>query len=119
MLRYVISWLTPLLVKVGKVMQESRRKYYWLICKDPETKKVFLIAGGSTEEEARQKGLEMLSGIDFRIEGLPTRNLQTASSIIRGKRLEDTHSLQRARERIGHSKSIERYKRKQRREELI
>ena len=93
---------------------ESRRKYYWLICQDPDTEKVFLIAGGSTEEEARSKGLEMLSGIDFEIRGLPTRNLQTASSMVRGKRLEDTQLLSKAKERLGHNRSLDRLKRKRR-----
>lgn len=96
---------------------ESRRKYYWLVCQDTDTKKVFLIAGGNTEEEAREKGLEILGGIDFEIRGLPTRNLQTASSMVRGKRLEDTHSLHKAKERLGHSRSINRLKRKRRREQ--
>lgn len=93
---------------------ESRRKYYWLVCQDPDTGKVFLIAGGSTEEEARSKGLEMLGGIDFEIRGLPTRNLQSASSMVRGKRLEDTQSLHKARERLGHNRSLARLKRKRR-----
>ena len=99
-------------------MRESRRKYYWLICQDSDTGKVFLIAGGRTEDEARQKGLEMLAGIDFEIRGLPTTNLQSASAMVRGKRLEDTHSLHRAKERLGHDKSLERYKRKCRRFEI-
>ena len=91
---------------------ESRRKYYWLICRDPETGKVFLIAGGRSEDEARDKGLEMLAGIDFEIRSLPTTNLQAASSMVRGKRLEDTHSLFKARQRLGHDKSLDRFKRR-------
>lgn len=83
-----------------------------MICRDPDTGKIFLIAGGNTEEEARQKGLEMLGGIDFEIKSLPTTNLQAASSMVRGKRLEDTHSLSRARQRIGHDKSLDRLKRR-------
>jgi len=96
--------------------KESRRKYYWLVCQSDDGK-VFLIAGGRTEEEARQKGLEMLSGIDFEIRGLPTTNLQSASAMVRGKRLEDTHSLNRARQRLGHDRSLDRYKRRIRRTE--
>ena len=94
---------------------ESRRKYYWLVCQSDDGK-VFLIAGGRTEEEARQKGLEMLGGINFEIRALPTTNLQSASSMVRGKRLEDTQSLNKARERIGHNSSLNRLKRKYRRE---
>ena len=91
---------------------ESRRKYYWLVCKDPDSGKVFLIAGGDTEEEARSKGLEMLGGIDFEIRPLSTRNLQSASSMVRGKRLKDTHSLHKAKERLGHNKSLDRLKKR-------
>lgn len=87
-------------------------KYYWILCKDPDTSKPFLIAGGNTEQEARDKGLEMLGGLDFEIRELPTRNLAQASSIIRGKRLEDSHSLREARQRIGHNKSLTRLKRR-------
>ena len=93
-------------------MEEGRRKYYWLMCKDPDTGKPFLIAGGNTEEEARQKGLDMLGGIDFEIRALPTRNLSTASAMIRGKRLEDTHSLKKASERLGHERSLRRLQRR-------
>ena len=89
-------------------MAESRRKYYWLVTSDPDTGKPYLIFGGNTEEEARQRGLDLLSGIDFEIRGLPTRNLATASSMIRGKRLDDTHSLHKASEKLGHDRSLRR-----------
>lgn len=89
-----------------------RNKYYWLIAKDPDTGKIFLIAGGRHEEEARQKGLEMLAGIDFEIRALPTIDLQTASAMVRGKRLEATQSLREAKQRLGHDRSLERYKRR-------
>jgi len=86
----------------------SREEYYWLTAKDEETGKPYLIAGGVNEEEARQKGLEMLSGLDFRIRKLPTRNLQRASSLLKGNRLEKTHSLHKAAERLGHERSVRR-----------
>ena len=84
------------------------RTYYWLVTTNPDTGKPYLIYGGETEAEARQQGLDMLGGIDFEIKPLRTRNLQTASSMIRGKRLESTHSLSKASERIGHNRSLER-----------
>ena len=93
-------------------MTESRRRYYWLVCRDNKTDRIYLIAGGKNEEEARSKGLEMLGGIDFEIKALPTTNLQSASSMIRGKRLEDTHSLNKAKQRLGHDRSINRLKRR-------
>ena len=91
---------------------ESRQKYYWLVCQDTDSGKVFLIAGGNTEGEAREKGLEMLSGMDFEIRALPTRNLQSASSMVRGKRLENTQSLHKAKERLGHNLSLKKLKRR-------
>lgn len=96
----------------GSMVEESRRLYYWILARDPESGKPFLIAGGNTEQEAREKGLEMLAGVDFEIKGLPTRNLSRASSIIRGKRLEDTHSLRSASEKIGHDRSVRRMMKK-------
>ena len=93
-------------------IRESRRKYYWLLASDPETKKPYLIFGGDTEEEARQKGLDLLNGVDFEIRGLHTHSLPAASAEVRGKRLEETHSLKKASERLGHSRSIARLRRR-------
>lgn len=85
------------------------RTFYWLLCKDPEDGNPFLIKGGNTEQEARQKGLEMLGGLDFEVRGLRTTNLGTASAMIRGTRLEDTHDLHRSRQRLGHDRSLRRF----------
>ena len=87
----------------------TQRRWFWIITSDPDSGKPFLIFGGDTEEECRAKGLEMLSGLDFEIRGLRTRNLAMASSMVRGKRLEDTHSLHTASERLGHNKSLSRF----------
>jgi hypothetical protein len=80
-------------------------QYYWITAVEPETQKPYLLAGGRTEEEARQKGMELLGGLDFQIKRLATRNLARASSLLKGNRLEETHSLKRAAERLGHGKS--------------
>jgi len=90
----------------------DRRYYYWLTARD-ETGKPYLIYGGMTEDEARQKGLEMLGGTDFQIKRLPTRNLARASSLLKGGRLEQTHSLKEAGKRIGHNKSLKRLRHRQ------
>jgi len=90
------------------------RKYYWIIAKDPDTGKIYLIAGGNTEEESRAKGLEMLGGVDFEIRALPTRNISSASRMVRGKRLEETQSLRKAKERLGHNRSLNRLRKKRR-----
>lgn len=84
------------------------RKFYWLKATEPESGRPYLIFGGLTEEEARAKGLEEMGGLDFEIVPLPTRNLSAASAMIRGQRLQETHSLRRAGQRIGHSRSLKR-----------
>jgi hypothetical protein len=86
--------------------------YFWLVSQD-EDGKPYLVFGGNTEDEARGKGLEMLGGMDFQIKRYPTKDLSTASSYYRGRRLERTQSLKEAGRRIGHSKSINRKLRRQ------
>ena len=91
-----------------------RRYYYWIVSKDPETGKPYLIFGSDKDEAtARQKGLEMLGGVDFEIKRYPTRDLATASAYLRGKRLEQSGSLGVAGKRIGHDRSLRRMRRKQ------
>lgn len=87
------------------------RNYFWLVCSD-EDGKPYLIYGGASEEEARNHGLEMLAGTDFNIKRLPTKNLAMASSMLKGSKLESTHSLKKASQRLGHDRSIKRMKRK-------
>ena len=92
----------------------GRRYYYWLCARDPETGKPYLIFGSDKDEaDARQKGLEMLGGVDFEIKRYPTRDLATASAHLRGRRLEQSGSLGVAGKRIGHDKSLRRLRRKQ------
>jgi hypothetical protein len=80
--------------------------YYWI--KATDQGKPYLIFGGIREDDARAKGLEMLPGVDFELVKLPTRNLQRASAMVRGTRLEETHNLRKASARIGHDRSIKR-----------
>ena len=98
----------------GSRVGESRRKHFWLITVDPDSGKPFLIYGGSTEDEARQRGIDVLGGIDFEIRTLPTRHLATASSMIRGERLDGSRSLHEASRIQGHERSIKRLLKKRR-----
>lgn len=93
----------------------SRKLYYWILAKDPDTGRPFLIKGGWSEPEAREKAFEMLGGVDFEIRGLRTTNQDAASAIVRGKRLEETHSLKQASARIGHERSVRRAMKRRRR----
>lgn len=89
----------------------TTKYYWWIVSADPETGKPYLIFGSDKgEDDARQKGLEMLSGLDFQIKRLPTRNLAMASSMLKGNRLEQSRSLKTASKRLGHSKSLRRLK---------
>lgn len=92
----------------------GRKTYYWLTAHD-EDGKPYLIYGGATEDEARQKGLEELGGVDFEIRKFPTRNLARASSMMKGHKLSTEHSLKKASARLGHDKSLSRTKRKEKR----
>lgn len=88
-----------------------RQYHYWLATKDPDDSKPYLVYGCSDrdgEDEARRKGFEMLSGLDFTIHRYPTRNLSEASAFHRGKRLDRGEGLKASTQRLGHEKSINR-----------
>ena len=94
-----------------KVKTKDRRQHYWIVTKD-ESGKSYLVYGGLSEEESRQKGMEMLGGMDFELKRYPTSSLPAASSFYHGKRLEQTHSPKKAMQRLGHDKSLRRLKRR-------
>lgn len=89
-----------------------KRYYYWIATHDEAGKPYLIFGSEHSEDEARQKALEMLGGLDFEIKRYPTKDLATASAFLRGKRLEGSHSLKEANKRIGHTKSLRRIKRK-------
>jgi len=70
--------------------------------------KPFLLFGGDTETECRQKGMEMLSGLDFQIKALKTRDISTASRMLKYGKLEKSHNLGEAKQRLGHDRTIKR-----------
>lgn len=94
---------------------DRRNWYWWIVTKDPESEKPYLLPGGKSEQEARQKGLEQLGGIDFNLRRFPTIDLAKASAMLKGKRLEKTKSLHKAVERLGHSRSLKRSQQKRQR----
>jgi len=89
-------------------LDHDHRYHYWLVAVCDG--RPVLIYGSTDENSARQRGMEMLPGVDFEIKRLPTRSLPKASSLLRGNRLETTHSLKKATERLGHDKSLARWK---------
>ena len=97
--------------------RERRNWYYWIVTRDPESQKPYLLPGGKTEQEARQKGMEQLGGIDFELRRFPTTNMATASAMLKGKRLEKTKSLHTATEKLGHGKTLRRAQAKRQKKE--
>jgi len=91
----------------------ERRYHYWIVAYDQN--RPYLVYGGVNEEEARRKGLELLAGANFELKRYPTRDLGTASAFLRGKRLDDTHNLRESSRRIGHSRSIDRLRKREQR----
>jgi hypothetical protein len=88
-------------------------RYYWWLCTRDEKGKPYLVFGSEkSEDDARQKGMELLGGLDFEIKRLPTRSLPKASSLCKGNRLEQYHNLKEASKRLGHEKSVARLKRR-------
>ena len=80
----------------------STRYHFWLT--GVVDGKPFLIYGAETENRAREKGLEELSGIDFTIKRLPTRNIEQASRLLKGYKLEKTRDLRTATKRLKHKR---------------
>ena len=91
----------------------ERRYHYWIVAYDQD--RPYLVYGGTDEEEARRKGLELLAGANFELKRYPTMDLGAASAFFRGKRLDDTHSLKESSRRIGHDRSLRRLKRREQR----
>jgi len=90
--------------------------YWWIVVKDPETGKTNLVFGSDkSEDDARLQGLETLGGLDFEIKKLPTRDRNSASAMMRGKKLSQGEGLHRATRRIGRNKTLNRLLSKRRR----
>lgn len=88
----------------------SREYHYWIVSSD-ENGRPYLIYGCPArdgEDKARMRGLETLSGLDFKIVRYPTRALSAASSFYRGKRLTDGLGLSASAKRQGHEKTARR-----------
>jgi len=90
------------------------RQYWWIVARDEDGKPYLIFGSDKGEADALQHGREMLPGTDFEIKKYPTMNLQHASQLHRGVRLESTHSLKEASRRLGHEKSAARLQRKKR-----
>lgn len=89
----------------------TREYHYWIVAEEPDSGKPYLIYGcpqRNGEDQARQKGLETLNGLDFKLVTYPTRDLSRASSFLRGKRLSEGKGLKESARRQGHEGTIKR-----------
>ena len=84
--------------------------YYWIVTQDQG--RPYLIFGGTDEEEARRKGLELLGGLDFRLVRYRTSQLSQASAFYRGERLESGLGIRESAKRQGHERSLDRLRRR-------
>ena len=93
-----------------------REFHYWIATRDTENgNKPYLIyacPAREGEDAARRKALEILSGLDFSLKRYPTREIGRASQMLKGSRLESTHSLTESSKRLGHDKSMNRLRQK-------
>jgi len=82
--------------------------WYWIVARD-ENGKRYLLSGGRTEDEARQRGMEMLSqGEEWEIKRLHTQNLERASHELKFGVAERSRNISKAGERWGHDKTLRR-----------
>ena len=87
-----------------RAMRPDRHRYWWIIAN--YNGKPILIFGGSTEDDARLKGITELGGANFSLKELATRDPGRASQMIRGVKLEDTHNLAVSLQRQGHERTL-------------
>ena len=78
-------------------------RYYWWLVTRQDGKDTIIFGSDLSAENARQKGIEILGGLDFEVCKLPTRDLGKASSLWKGRKLDRTHSLKKSTERLRHT----------------
>ena len=96
----------------------ARKNYWWIVAKDSEGKSYLVLGSEHSEDDARQKGIYEYQLGDFEIRLFPTRSKSEASAFYRGKRLEQGEGIDRAKQRIGHEKSLARLHRRAERRRL-
>ena len=79
------------------------RVYWWLTGRS-DGKRFLIFGSESSEDDARQHGLEILGGVDFEIKRLHTKNIAQASRELKGNILEKTSDLGTATKRLKHKR---------------
>lgn len=89
----------------------AREWHWWAVTKDSNSRPylVYLCPdkdGG--ESLARQRGIELMRGLDFELVRYRTYNIAQARAFLAGKRLQSGIGLQESSRRQGHEKSLAR-----------
>ena len=78
-----------------------RREYWWLVAKDDTGQRYLIFGSEKSSDEARQVGFSMGMN-DFEIKKFPTRDLDTASHILKYGVVKKTQDIRNARKRLRH-----------------
>ncbi len=84
-----------------------RHQFWWIYGRDRETSKPFLVFGSDrSEDDCRQKGLEMLGGqnLELEVNMIPTRDISAASRILKGFKLGQSRDFGTATKRLKHKR---------------
>ena len=91
-------------------IKDERRQHYW-ICTQQDGQPILIYGcpAHQGEEAARQKGIEMLCGINFELHKFPTRDTGKAAQMWKGRILETGHNLRQATTRQMHEGGLKRH----------
>ena len=78
-----------------------RRMYWWLVAKEETGQRYLIFGSDKSEEDARQKGLEMGMS-DFGIKKFPTRDVDSASHMLKYGIVKQSGDIRQAGKRLRH-----------------
>ena len=78
-----------------------RREYWWLVARDDKGQRYLIFGSDKNEDDARQKGLE-LGMLDFEIKKFPTRDLASASHMLKYGIVKEKQDVSLAGKRLKH-----------------
>ena len=79
----------------------TSRYYYWLTGID-DGRRFLILASDKSSDEAVRKGLEMLGSVDFQVKKFATRDMATASRLLKGNILEKSKDIRVATKKLKH-----------------
>jgi hypothetical protein len=79
-----------------------RRRYWWLVGTDTDGTPFLVFGSAVSEQEARQKGLEMLGGVNCEVKELHHRDMGAASHEMKGGTLAESKDIHKALRKLRH-----------------